>query len=71
MFQKSKGSTTHGPKHPLQHLTILIRLLHGVEPEPMLRVVMLFQIKQNSSGLKDDKVVALAVDEDGDSSVRV
>jgi hypothetical protein len=37
----------------------------------MLRVVMLFQIKQNSSGLKDDKVVALAVDEDGDSSVRV
>jgi hypothetical protein len=37
----------------------------------MLRVVMLFQIKQNSSSLKDDKVVALAVDEDGDSSVRV
>jgi len=62
---------THSPKYPLKHLTIIIRLLHRVKCELALRIIVLFQIKQYRSAFEDDKVVALAVDEDGNSPVRI
>jgi hypothetical protein len=68
---RPEKSKTHSPKHPLQHLTILIRLFYRVEPELAFRVIMLLQIQQNSSRFKNGKVVPLAIDEDGDSSIRV
>ena len=64
-------STTDRGEYPLQHSTIFIRLSPRIEGEFERGIVVLLQVQEYRGGLKDRKIVAVAIDEDRDATVRI
>ena len=69
--RRAERRVTYCEEDPLQHLAVLVRARPRVERELELGVVVLLEVEKDRGGLEDGEVVAVAVDEDGDATVRV
>lgn len=62
---------TYYEEYPLQHLTPVIWLGDRVEKELLFLVIMLYQIKQDSRRLENNKVSSTSINEYGNSAIWV
>ena len=73
MIGINRGSTyskiTHSEESPLQHLTVVVRVVYGIKRQLEVFVVMESQVEYYRGSLEDGKVVARTIDQGGDSSI--
>lgn len=67
----SGSAKSHSEEDPLQHLTVVVWVIHRIEPEFIVLVVVLSQVQQYRGTLKDIEIVARAISYRRDAAIWV